>query len=145
LSGKEDWTFEYVDVAEGENARFKDAKGKKEWQDKRASLRERFEEKTLAWIQSNDEEVALDRERAVLEYRIASAEADPYLRPRSVYHRHGNFKEDGTVGWQYKSDAASQIFGMSISAMKQKLAEGSGDLNGINGVANGDNGHAEVS
>ena len=35
LSGKEDWTFEYVNVAEGENARFKDAKEKKEWQDKR--------------------------------------------------------------------------------------------------------------
>jgi hypothetical protein len=135
LSGDEDWVFEYTDVAEGENARFHDAKVKKEWQEKRAILREHFEEQTRAWIQSPDEKAAQERERAVIEYRIASIEADPYLRPRTVYHRQGNFRENGTVAWHYNSASGDQTFGVPLSKMKQELAGGSDDLKEMDGTA----------
>jgi len=135
LSGDEDWVFGYTDVAEGENARFKDLKVKTEWQGKRAVLREHFEEKTRAWTCSNGEEAEMERERSILEYRAASIEADPYLRPRSVYHRHGNFREDGTVAWHYQSAARSQNFGVPLPLMKQKLAEGINVIREVDGTS----------
>jgi hypothetical protein len=136
LSGEENWEFEYTDVVEGENARSEDKDAKKEWQDKRSALRQNFEEKTLAWIRSEDEKPRLERERAVLEYRIVSIEADPYLRPRSVYHRQNNIMEDGTVTWHYQSPSADQNFGVPVSEMRQKLAEeGNSIKSEMNGAA----------
>jgi hypothetical protein len=135
LGGDEEWVFQYTDVVDGENGRFKDEKTKQEWRNKRALIRERFEESTEAWIRGKDETARFERERITLEYRIASIEADPYLRPRSVYHRHGNFIEDGTVAWHYKSASESQGFGVSLSAMKRELTEASTEVKGIDNPA----------
>ena len=60
-----------------------DAKTKQEWQEKRAFLPEGFEEKTLAWIRSENGTVERVREHALLEYHIVSVGADPYLCPRT--------------------------------------------------------------
>lgn len=124
MGGKEDWEWQYTDCAAGENDRFKDEKAKAFWLEKRASLRDHLEETTRVWMKTEDEKATQDRNDAVLEYRIASIEADPYLRPRTVYHRHNNLREDGTVEWDYKSDAGDQKFGVPVSEMKRILAEG---------------------
>jgi len=73
-----------------------------------------------------------------------------------VYHRHGNFREDGTVAWHYRSTSGSQSFGVPLLVMKQKFVEGNttpkmqingmaeyspvsvaGDMNEVSGHENG--------
>lgn len=128
MGGNEDWTWEYTDVVEGEGNRNKDEKARTEWIEKRNSLRAPLEEKTRVWVKSEDEKVKIERNNAIIEYRIASLEADPYLRPRTVYHRHNNLHEDGTVEWAYKSDAGDQKFGTSLNDLKKALADGQAKL-----------------
>jgi len=62
LGGDEDWVFEYTDVVEGENARFKDIKAKKGMAGQVFHPREHLEERTRAWISTEDEETELERE-----------------------------------------------------------------------------------
>lgn len=128
LGGNEDWTWEYTDVVEGEGYRNKDEKARTEWTEKRHALCNTLEEKTRVWMGTEDEKIKLERDNAIVEYRIASLEADPYLRPRTVYHRHNNLHEDGTVEWAYKSDAGDQKFGTSLNDLKKTLEDGQAKL-----------------
>lgn len=122
IGGKEDWTWNYTDCLSDENARFNDSEARKSWLEKRAAARESLEAKTKIWMASDDSTAEIERTNAVLEYRITTLTADPYLRRRTVYHRHKNLCEDGTVEWDYKSDAGDQKFGTSLDDMKRMLA-----------------------
>ena len=125
LGGNEDWVWEYTDVVEGEGYRNKDEKARTEWIQKRNTLRIALEEKTWVWMKTGEK---LERDNAIAEYRITSLEADPYLRPRTVYHRHDILREDGTVEWAYKSEAGNQKFGTSLDDLKRTLADGRAKL-----------------
>ena len=128
LGGNEDWAWEYTDVIKGESYRNKDEKARTEWIKKRYTLRIAVEEKTRLWMKTRDEKVKFERDNAITEYRVASLEADPYFRPRTVYHRHNNLHEDGTVEWAYKSAAEDQKFGISLDSLKRALVDGRAKL-----------------
>ena len=121
MGGAEDWEWEYTDCVAGENARVHDADAHAEHIAKRALLCGRFEESTRVWMNTpvSDKKSTRARERAALEYRIASIEADPFIRPRTVYHRHGNLLEDGTVHWNYRSSAGDQKFGVPVEKLRE--------------------------
>lgn len=124
MSGEDDWFWQYTDVVDGENYRSDDKGAKKQWLEKRAAARSELLDKTRSWVGSSDVQVEKERDHAVLSYRIVSIEADPYLRPRSVFHRHKNLHEDGTIEWEYRSSAGDQKFGVPIGTLKEMLAKG---------------------
>ncbi|KAF7966857.1 hypothetical protein HWV62_36717 [Athelia sp. TMB] len=129
MGGSEDWEWEYTDCVTGENARVHDTDAHAKHIAKRALLCSRFEESTRAWVNTpvSDEKSTQARDQAVLEYRIASIEADPFIRPRTVYHRHGNLLEDGTVHWSYKSSAGDQNFGIPVERLRDMVNSGNVD------------------
>lgn len=97
-----------------------------EWRSKRAAALKNVEEATRSWVANDAQPTVRAREQSIAEYRATSIEADPYARPRTVYHRHGNLLEDGTVFWHYESAASDQVFGTPVGDLKEEaqLADG---------------------
>lgn len=126
MGGNLDWTWSYPDCIDGENSRCNDEKLKNEWLLKRAAARQRLEDATKAWLVSDEKDVLTARDMAFLDYRITTIEADPYIRPRNVYHRHKNLLEDGTIYWHYESAADDQVWGTPLSKLKEMLHAGEG-------------------
>ncbi|KAF7970858.1 hypothetical protein HWV62_22754 [Athelia sp. TMB] len=118
VGGNDKWKWTYTDCVDGENARCRDEKLNAEWKTKRSASLQHVEEATKAWIAGDEGSLFASREKSIAEYRATSIEADPYIRPRSVYHRHGNLLEDGTVFWHYDSAAPDQAFGISLENLR---------------------------
>ncbi|KZP14434.1 CRAL/TRIO domain-containing protein [Athelia psychrophila] len=127
MGGDEDWTWEYTDCVPDENARVHDPVQRAAHLAIRATLRDAFEVATRAWITSPSPATAHARDQAVLAYRIASIEADPFIRPRTVYHRHGNLLENGTARWSYKGGAGDQESGVPVETLRGLLKMGEGE------------------
>lgn len=139
MGGNDKWKWSYTDCVDGENARCRDEKLNAEWKTKRAAFLQRVEEATRAWIADGEQSLLTSREELIAEYRATSIEADPYIRPRSVYHRHGNLLEDGTVFWHYDSAAPDQVFGASLESLKGQAqsADGKDTVCKVVGETNG--------
>ncbi|KZP18095.1 hypothetical protein FIBSPDRAFT_1046461 [Athelia psychrophila] len=127
MGGDEDWAWKYTDCVPDENARMHDPVQHAAHLAIRAARRDAFEVATRAWITSPSPATAHARDQAVLEYRIASIEADPFIRPRTVYHKHGNLLEDGTARWSYKGGAGDQVFGVPVETLRGMLKIGEGE------------------
>jgi hypothetical protein len=123
IGGTEEWIWKYTDPTPAATVKFNDTTGKQEHLDAVNVIRTKFDAKTKEWVKSDSEVIQRDRDILEAELRIASIEVDAYVRPLSVYHEHGNVKEDSTVHWEYKSDAGTQDFGISLDQLKADLAK----------------------
>lgn len=110
-----------VQTVDGENARLRDASLRAQWTSKCATALECVEDATKCWIVNDAQPAAAVREYSIGVYRAASIEADPYVRPRTVYHRHGNLLEDGTALWHYESAAADQVVGTPARILREEV------------------------
>lgn len=104
LEGEEDWTYQYVEPVEGENAKLTDAETRDRRLAARAALYKEFEETTLEWIRSGaDEKAAAEikarRNTIAGKLREDYWNVDPYVRARSYYDRIGVLLPGGKLNW----------------------------------------------
>lgn len=121
LDGEEDWTYSYVEPAEGENDKLKDAETRERLLAARAGLYREYEEATLEWIQNPDGDKAAEikaRRNAIADrLREDYWNVDPYLRARSYYDRIGVLEPGGKLNW-YPETKAEAANGTATSAAK---------------------------
>lgn len=85
LGGDEDWTYKYIEPAEGENAKMEDKEGKEKVLEERKELVKEYEAETIRWINGEDRTEA----RNALAQKLGNNywALDPYVRARSLYDR----------------------------------------------------------
>ena len=112
LEGEEDWTYQYVEPAEGENAKLADTETRDRLLAARETLVKEYEAATLEWIAN-----AADKEKAAAIKSSRNAIAaklredywnvDPYVRARSYYDRIGVLLPGGKLDWYPEPKAAA--------------------------------------
>ena len=103
LGGNNDWSWHFTPVPSGENEPQQDSATKKKLLKQREQLIATYESVTRKWAKSDgkDEALNLTRELCTWRLRVHAFEIDPYIRGRSVYHRHGNIVGNGLVSFEY--------------------------------------------
>jgi hypothetical protein len=104
LEGDEDWTYQYVEPVEGENAKLADTETRDRLLAARAALYQEYEQATMEWIQSGGEgekgaEIKARRNAIAGRLRDDYWNVDPYLRARSYYDRIGVLLPGGKLDW----------------------------------------------
>lgn len=105
LEGEEDWTYQYVEPAEGENAKLGDTETRDRLLAEREKLYREYEEATLEWIRSGEKgdgnvaEIKARRNAIAEKLRAGYWDLDPYLRARSYYDRTGVLLPGGKLNW----------------------------------------------
>ncbi|KAK4034537.1 hypothetical protein C8A01DRAFT_18697 [Parachaetomium inaequale] len=105
LEGDEDWTYQYVEPAEGENAKLADAATRDRLLAAREALYKEYESATLEWIRNAGEDKAAAEEIKARRNAIADRlredywNVDPYVRARSYYDRIGVLLPGGKLDW----------------------------------------------
>ncbi|KAL2129482.1 hypothetical protein VTI74DRAFT_7691 [Chaetomium olivicolor] len=103
LEGEEDWTYQYVEPIEGENAKMADTETRDRLLAARAGLYKEYEDATLEWIRNPEGEKAAAikkrREEIAERMRVDYWGVDPYLRARSYYDRTGVLLPGGKLNW----------------------------------------------
>ncbi|RYO85089.1 hypothetical protein DL766_004016 [Monosporascus sp. MC13-8B] len=109
LDGEEDWAYQYVEPAAGENDRMKDAAARDRLLQEREDLYAECEQKTVAWINEADAEkrasIQSSRNQVAKKLRDQYWQLDPYIRARSLYDRLGIIKPGGVIDY-YPSASA---------------------------------------
>jgi hypothetical protein len=103
LEGEEDWTYQYVEPAEGENAKLDDTATRDRLLAAREGLYKEYEAATLEWIQNGegDKAAEIKERRNAIASRLRDDywNVDPYLRARSYYDRIGVLLPGGKLDW----------------------------------------------
>ncbi|KAK4149102.1 phosphatidylinositol transfer protein CSR1 [Chaetomidium leptoderma] len=103
LEGEEDWTYQYVEPVEGENAKMDDTNTRDRLLAARAILFKEYEQATLEWIQNPEgdktAEIKARRDALANKLREDYWNVDPYLRARSYYDRIGVLLPGGKLDW----------------------------------------------
>lgn len=104
LEGEEDWTYQYVEPVEGENAKLADAETRDRLLAAREVLVKDYEAATLEWIAAGaDKEKAAEvksrRNAVAAKLREDYWNVDPYVRARSYYDRIGVLLPGGKLDW----------------------------------------------
>ncbi|KAJ4292919.1 phosphatidylinositol transfer protein csr1 [Collariella sp. IMI 366227] len=103
LDGAEDWTYQYAEPVEGENAKMADTATRDRLLAARAKLYQEYEDATMAWIANPEGDKAVDikrvREEIAERMRVDYWGVDPYLRARSYYDRTGVLLPGGKLNW----------------------------------------------
>ncbi|KAL2176728.1 CRAL-TRIO domain-containing protein [Thermothelomyces heterothallicus CBS 202.75] len=105
LEGEEDWTYQYVEPTEGENAKLADTETRDRLLAARENLYREYEEATLEWVRSgesgdgNAAEIKARRNAIAEKLRVDYWNVDPYLRARSYYDRTGVLLPGGKLNW----------------------------------------------
>ncbi|KAG0043441.1 hypothetical protein BGZ83_011406 [Gryganskiella cystojenkinii] len=98
--GLDDWKYEYIPAAAGENDRMKDTVKKEELLTERHGLETRFDEVTRAWIKNPDGKNNTERDEIAGQLREQYARLSPYIRAVNLYQRWG-VAVNGEVNWTY--------------------------------------------
>lgn len=88
LGGDSDWTYQYAEPKEGENAQMQDTAARDKLLEERKEYTKEYEKETLAWIQGDDSKKE-SRDRIAQQLAENYWKLDPYLRARSLYDRTG--------------------------------------------------------
>lgn len=118
LGGDDDWTYEYVEPASGENVRISDDAIKSRLLGERRNTVKAFEKATLEWLspkQAMEDRRLLQERRDVIAASLTDGywRLDPYIRARTIYDRTGVIKEGGRLDFHgnntrtAKADAGS--------------------------------------
>ncbi|KXX82405.1 Phosphatidylinositol transfer protein CSR1 [Madurella mycetomatis] len=120
LEGEEDWTYQYVEPVEGENAKLDDTTTRDRLLAARGGLYKEYEEATLQWIQNPEGDKAAEikarRESIATKLRDDYWNVDPYVRSRSYYDRIGVLQPGGKINW-YPESKAEAGNGMTDAAV----------------------------
>jgi hypothetical protein len=114
LEGEEDWTYQYVEPVEGENAKLADTATRDRLLAAREALVKEYEAATLEWIAAGgaaDKEKAAEvksrRNAIAAKLRVDYWNLDPYVRARSYYDRIGVLLPGGKLDWYPEPKAAA--------------------------------------
>ncbi|KAF9914431.1 hypothetical protein BX616_008297, partial [Lobosporangium transversale] len=102
--GLDDWTYQYVPAAPGENAPMKDEVKKAELLKERHDLEARFEAVTRAWVSNINGQNSPERDEIARQLREQYTRLTPYVRAKNLYQRWG-VAHDGQVNWTYNVKA----------------------------------------
>jgi hypothetical protein len=123
LEGDEDWTYQYVEPAEGENAKLADAATRDRLLAAREALYKEYEAATLEWIRSSGaedkaaaEEIKARRNAIADRLREDYWNVDPYLRARSYYDRIGVLLPGGKLDWYPQAKKVEGANGAAAAA-----------------------------
>ncbi|KAH6615719.1 putative phosphatidylinositol transporter protein [Chaetomium sp. MPI-SDFR-AT-0129] len=122
LDGEEDWTYEYVEPVEGENAKLADVETRDRLLAARGELYKAYEEATAEWIRlagagtvagsdakgAAAEEIKTKRTELAEKLRVDYWNVDPYLRARSYYDRTGLLLPGGKLNWYPETKAVEE-------------------------------------
>lgn len=113
LDGEEDWTYEYVEPVEGENAKLADVETRDRLLAARAERYKEYEEATAEWIRlakagTAAEEIKAKRTAIAEKLRVDYWNVDPYLRARSYYDRTGLLLPGGKLNWYPETKAVEK-------------------------------------
>ncbi len=127
LGGDEDWSYKFVEPADGENSRMTDGPSRQRLQVERDDIVRQYEQATLTWLgaqaaaattttttttatatNSTDHAASVDGARTADDVaqgrgKLAAAlranywRLDPYVRARTIYDRIGVIREDGRI------------------------------------------------
>lgn len=104
MGGTEDWTYKYVEPAEGENALMEDTATRDTLQAERLKIGEELLQSTSQWIKAGgeknkEEEKALQkqREEQIERLRANYWKIDPYTRGRNTLDRTNVIQSGGKV------------------------------------------------
>jgi CRAL/TRIO domain len=98
LGGDNSWKYSYVEPAENENDRMKDAETKGKLISQRKDLAREYEEEVFEWLATDKGEKEdwstsrAKRDGLAAQLRRNYWELDPYVRARSVYDRNGELE-----------------------------------------------------
>ncbi|KAK3290761.1 CRAL-TRIO domain-containing protein [Chaetomium fimeti] len=112
LEGEEDWTYQYAEPAEGENAPLADAATRDRLLAAREALYKEYEAAVLEWIASGADqakaaEIKTRRNAIAARLREDYWNVDPYVRARSYYDRIGVLLPGGKLDWYPEPKAAA--------------------------------------
>ncbi|KAF9289103.1 hypothetical protein BGZ68_010058 [Mortierella alpina] len=98
--GLDDWKYQYVPAAEGENKCMEDLAKKEELLNERQALETKFDVMTRAWIKEAGGKNSDERDEIAKELREQYTRLSPYVRAVNLYKRWG-VAVDGEVNWTY--------------------------------------------
>ncbi|CAD6887124.1 unnamed protein product [Tilletia laevis] len=110
MGGTMQWEWNYIEPTAAENELMKDTATATAVRKEHHDLSQKFEEVTRAWSNTKDDSDAaakdLNYRRLVLgkQLRLKQFQMNPYIRARSIYHRDGSLKEDGSWSWTYPQE-----------------------------------------
>ncbi|KAL3454469.1 CRAL-TRIO domain-containing protein [Aspergillus insuetus] len=115
VGGKEDWTYEYKEPVEGENALMEDTATRDALQAERLKIGEKLLQETSQWIkaggQKNEDEIKAHqakRDELIEELRVNYWKIDPYTRGRNVLDRTNVIQHGGKVDYYPSSSEPVQ-------------------------------------
>ncbi|RGB43364.1 CRAL-TRIO domain-containing protein [Rhizophagus diaphanus] len=104
LGGGDKWKYEYIPPTEEDNYKMKDEIKKKELMEIRTKLEHDFENINKKWIEDpDDEHIINERNQLKVRLRKAQLDLDPYIRPKTYYHRVGILDYERNVNWNYNN------------------------------------------
>lgn len=104
LGGGDKWKYEYIPPTEEDNYKMKDEIKKKELMEIRTKLEHDFENINKKWIEGpDDEQIINERNQLKARLRKAQLDLDPYIRPKTYYHRVGILDDERNVNWNYNN------------------------------------------
>lgn len=112
LHGKENWSFEFVEPIEGENAKMEDTATRDVIYAERRSIGTELLNATSEWIKAKTPE-ELDkansrREAAIVNLHLNYWTLDPYVRGRNLLDRTGVIQEGGKIDFYPNPNSKSQ-------------------------------------
>ena len=105
LGGDEDFTYKYVEPAEGEDRQMEDAASRDKVAEERKELVKSYESETVQWIHGDDGGEGRNR----LAERLAENywRLDPYIRAKSLYDRTGVIGQLGKMNFYPSAQEAT--------------------------------------
>lgn len=97
LGGQEEWTYNYIEPAQGENQRMHDTASRTRFEQERETIVREYEAVTVKWVKTGDEGLRGHRLQLADKLRQNYWQLDPYVRARSLYDRWGVIKGGGVI------------------------------------------------
>ncbi|KAJ5613019.1 hypothetical protein N7510_006213 [Penicillium lagena] len=112
LNGKENWSFEFVEPTEGENAKMEDTATRDVIYAERRSIGTELLNATSEWIEAKTQEerdkASSRREDAIVNLHLNYWTLDPYVRGRNLLDRTGIIQEGGKIDFYPNPNSNSQ-------------------------------------
>ncbi|KAJ5812338.1 hypothetical protein N7474_008639 [Penicillium riverlandense] len=112
LKGKENWSFEFVEPIEGENAKMEDTATRDAIYAERRSIGTELLSATSEWLKAETEEergrANSRREDAIVNLHLNYWTLDPYVRGRNLLDRTGVIQEGGKIDFYPNPNSKSQ-------------------------------------